>query len=80
VGEVVIETQPQAESLKSRKKGSLNRDDVGLVLLAIPICAFSALTYFHVTVARSPHPVLVVLFWGLFTGFAGHKLLTLDSE
>jgi hypothetical protein len=58
----------------------LNRDDLGLVLLAIPICAFSALTYFHVTVARSAHPVLVVLFWVLFTGIAGHQLLTLDSE
>ena len=39
-----------------------NREDVGLVLLAMLGCAFVALNYFNVPVAWRSHAVLIVLF------------------
>ena len=39
-----------------------NREDVGLVLLAMLACAFVALNYFNVPVAWRSHAVLIVLF------------------
>jgi hypothetical protein len=54
-----------------------NRNDIGLVLLAVLACIFLAREYFT---EWSFDTAVFPLFWPFITAFAGHRFLRLDSE